>query len=292
MNFIGVDLAWGPKNRTGLAALDSNGRLVESLSLLTEAEILSFLDRNLPDDGVVAVDAPLVVPNETGQRVAEKLIGRAFGAYGASAHTANRSNPYFCPPRGAVLAERADLDIDPVHRPGPARRTCIEVYPHPAMIAVFGLSYVIPYKQKPGRDLEQLKAAFQRLLELMERHCGPVLRLDDSPRWAEIARVVTGAATKSTLGSVEDEIDAIFCAFLAWMWGTENDRMEVHGDVTTGYMVTPRMSPQAPSPVIPASLDRRDAKREKLRALITSEVPRLSDEEADALVAVILPLTR
>ena len=290
MNFVGVDLAWGPKNATGLAALDPAGRLVESLTVATDAEILSFLDRNLPSDGVVAIDAPLVVPNETGQRVAEKLIGQTFGAYGASAHTANRSNPHFCPPRGAVLAERADLDIDPAHRPGPCHRSCIEVYPHPAMVALFGLSYVIPYKQKQGRDLEQLRTANQRLLVLMERHCGPILRLEDSSRWAEIHEVVSRAVTKSALRSVEDEVDAIFCAFLAWMWGTDNDRMQVHGDVHTGYMVTPAITALVPSPAIPGAVGRGEAKREMLRAVIRSSVPSLSEREVDDLVTAILPM--
>lgn len=101
VRFIGIDLAWGPVNRTGLAALDYAGRVVDSASVTTHGDIVSFVDKYMPGSGVVAADAPLVVPNETGQRLAEKSIARTFGAYGARAHTANRSNPYFCPPRAA-----------------------------------------------------------------------------------------------------------------------------------------------------------------------------------------------
>jgi hypothetical protein len=54
---------------------------------------------------VAAVDAPLVVPNETGRRPCEALVGQWFARFGAGAYPANRGNPCFLPqPRGARLA--------------------------------------------------------------------------------------------------------------------------------------------------------------------------------------------
>ena len=47
------------------------------------------------------MDAPLVVPNETGQRIPERLIGRAFGGE---------------PPRAMRLAERFGWVVDPRRR--------------------------------------------------------------------------------------------------------------------------------------------------------------------------------
>lgn len=292
MQFVGVDLAWGPNNRTGLAALDASGRLIESGAVNSDDEILNFLQRNLPDEGVVAVDAPLVVPNDTGQRIAETSIGRTFGAYGASAHTANRANPYFRPPRAAVLAERANLDIDPANYAVERHRSCIEVYPHPAMVAVFGLTHIIPYKQKSGRDFLSLYEANGRLLDLIDQYCGVVLHLDESARWMEIRHRAKGAGTKSALKSIEDEIDAIFCAYLAWMWGTCKDKMQVHGDVTTGYIVAPRMVPQGSAPIISTRAVSAESKRQKLSTLIRSQVPQLTDTEVEGLVSAILPLIR
>lgn len=64
--------------------------------------------RWLQDRGRVAaaaVDAPLIVPNETGQRVPEGPIGPAFGAFGASAHTSNRANHYLAATGPVVLAK-------------------------------------------------------------------------------------------------------------------------------------------------------------------------------------------
>ena len=37
--FLGVDLAWGERNRTGLAVLDGAGRLIASTAVHTDAEI-------------------------------------------------------------------------------------------------------------------------------------------------------------------------------------------------------------------------------------------------------------
>ncbi len=43
--YIGVDLAWGQRNRTGLAVLDDVGRLVESSSVRTDAEIVTIVNQ-------------------------------------------------------------------------------------------------------------------------------------------------------------------------------------------------------------------------------------------------------
>ena len=116
---------------------------------------------------------------------------------------------------------------------------CIEVYPHPAMVSLFPLDYVIPYKVKQGRDLPALKASYSRLLDHLEATCGAVLVLDGSARWTELRAVAAGAVRKSELNLIEDEIDAIFCAYIAWLWATDRDRMVLHGDYATGYIVTP-----------------------------------------------------
>jgi predicted RNase H-like nuclease len=242
VRYVGIDLAWGERARTGLAALGESGQLQDSRSVRTAAEITEFVQRHAPADCVVAIDAPLIVPNETGRRTAEALIGQRFGRFGASAYPANRTNPLFRPPRGAVLAEDLALDMDPARAPVPGRRTCIEVYPHPAMVALFELDYVIPYKAKQGRDLDALKAAYERLLTGIQQACSGTLRLDDSRRWDELCILARSASRKSELKAIEDEIDAIFCAYLAWLWAEHGlTACEVLGDVTTGYIVTPRM---------------------------------------------------
>ncbi len=236
---LGIDLAWGERGRTGLAVLDADGRLVSSASAVTDADIDAFLAPHLGADLVAAIDAPLVLPNATGSRPCERELGAVYRAYDAGAHPANRSRPYLDPPRGAVLAERHGWALDPAVPPGGGTPVAIEVYPHPAMVGLFGLGRVLPYKAKRGRDRDSLRVAFDAMLGHLERVAGPTLHLDASQRWAQIRLAVAGARRKSELRVVEDEVDAIVCAYLAWLWVTDRERMRVFGDVETGYIVVP-----------------------------------------------------
>ena len=69
--------------------------------------------------------------------------------------------------------------------------------------------------------------------------CEEPLRLSESARWAVLRRVAATATRKSELKRIEDEIDAILCAYLAWMWGRRDARMRVLGDLAGGYIVVP-----------------------------------------------------
>ncbi len=168
------------------------------------------------------------------------LIGAAFGRFHAGAHPANRGNPSFSPqPRGARLAADLGWDLDPATRPADGRQVCIEVYPHPAMVSLFSLDCVIPYKAKPGRGLPALKGAFERLLDHISAVCGGLLHLQDSPRWVRLRSTAAAAERKAHLRAIEDEVDAIFCAYLAWLWANEPQQVAVFGSVEEGYIVTP-----------------------------------------------------
>ncbi len=235
---VGIDLAWADRARTGLAVVDATGRLIASTSVRSDEEIAAFLAPHLTTDAVVAIDAPLVVPNATGSRPCEQELGAVFRPYDAGAHPANTAHAWFDPPRGAALAETFGWDLDPRTIPFAGRPVAIEVYPHPAMVSLFGLGRVLPYKNKRGRTLESLRSAFDELLDHLDRVLGPTLGLDTSERWAEIRADVLAASRKCELRLVEDELDAILCAHLAWLWGRRDPRMEVFGDVERGYIVT------------------------------------------------------
>jgi predicted RNase H-like nuclease len=137
--------------------------------------------------------------------------------------------------------------MDPSDPPDGAASVAIEVYPHPAMVSLFDLATVIPYKDKPGRTTTSRKAAFGVLLDAIERVCEEPLRLATSTRWAEIRAAVASAQRPIDLRVVEDEIDAILCAYLAWLWGRRDPQMRVLGDVERGYIVVP-----GPPRVVPA----------------------------------------
>lgn len=241
--YLGIDLAWAQRARTGLAALDERGRLVASTAVVTDDEIAAFVAAHAPGRVVAAIDAPLIVPNATGSRVPEKLVTQEFRRFHAGAYPSNRSRPLFDPPRAETLALRFGWDPDPGTAPGRSRSVAIEVYPHPAMVILFGLPAVLPYKAKRKRSVESLRVAFESLLDHLERVCDPILHLTTSPRWAEIRAAAASASRIVDLHRIEDEVDAILCAFLAWLWGTGYSEMRVLGDVTTGYIVVPGHAP-------------------------------------------------
>lgn len=229
---VGIDLAWGTRSRTGLAVVDDTGRLVASGVVRTDEEIDDWLAAHAPAPLVVAVDAPLVVPNETGQRVCERDIGRAFGRYGASAYPANRTNPLFRPPRGQALAQRHGWNLDPDAALDPDRAVCLEVYPHAALIGLFELPRRVLYKKGSDRGV-----GFGQLVGLLESV--PELGLTESDRWHEIRRLVASPA-RGDLTRIEDELDAIVCAHVAWLWRHRRPLLHVYGAPALGTIVAPR----------------------------------------------------
>ena len=163
---------------------------------------------------------------------------RAYGRYGAGPYPANLGNPMFATgTRGARLCSVLDLDLCVDSMAG---RRAVEVYPHPAMVALFGLDRVIPYKNKKGRTLESLHAAFERLMLLMETRLAD-LQLASSARWVELRATAGAARRKVDLDRIEDEVDAIFCADLAHRWHRDGRAgNDVFGDDAGGAIVVPR----------------------------------------------------
>ena len=246
MAHVGIDLAWNTNARTGLAVVDGSGALVESASVRTDEEIDAWLARYAAALINVAIDAPLIVSNETGMRPAEKLIGAVFGRYDASCYPANTSTAYMNPPRATTLALRHGWNVDPAHVGSPAGPTCIEVYPHPATIGLFNLGRSLKYK---GGDLTTRQAAFNVLLDHIESL--PVLTLATNERWVEIRDVAGNSPRQFQLDRIEDEVDGILCAHLAWLWHTEGSALHVYGDLETGYIVAPPQPTHAHTPRLP-----------------------------------------
>ncbi len=239
---IGIDLAWGANGRTGLAVVDGDGALVASASVRTDAEIDAWIAERGPA-AVIAVDAPLIVPNATGRREGERLLGQAYARFDAGAHPTNRSRPWMDPPRGLRLAQRHGWSVDPDHPGTTHAPVCIEVYPHPGMVGLFRLGRVVPYKKGSFTDR---RAGFDRLLGLIESI--DVLRLDRSAAWSSIRDRFAKAERLVQLDVLEDEIDAVFCAHLAWLWTARPGALVVYGDLASGYVVAPPPPDHEPTP--------------------------------------------
>ncbi|WP_182376451.1 DUF429 domain-containing protein [Nocardioides sp. WS12] len=247
MHFVGVDLAWGDRKPTGLAVLDADGQLVSVATVTSDDEIVEALSSYVDGDCLVAIDAPLIVVNKTGNRPAEAELNKDFARFDAGAHPSNTGKPEFSSqPRGARIAGRLGLDMNP--RSGRARRA-IEVYPHPATVALFRLGRTLKYKNKPGRDFEQLRAELLVLVGLVEGLVAaePPMTVSNAA-WAALRQEVETAERKSELRVVEDQVDAVICAYVALYATRRPEQTVTYGDFETGYIVTPAL----PADLVPA----------------------------------------
>ena len=236
MHYIGVDLAWGLNRPTGLAVLDATGRLVHVSAVRTDEEIVESLTPYVAEKCLVGIDAPLVVVNPTGSRPAEQALSRDFRRFEAGTHPSNTGKPEFADgTRGARICARLGLDLDP---DSTADRRALEVYPHPATIVLFDLDRTLKYKQKQGRDLDLLR---RELLRLMDHTARLVDTGGPDDAWAEMRAAVVAAARKSELRVVEDQVDAVVCAYVALFAHRWPERTTTYGNLASGYIVTPAL---------------------------------------------------
>lgn len=246
--YIGVDLAWSARNRSGAAVLaggPEGAALAEPPALLGGLEeIVGYIERHAGDGpAIVAVDAPLWVPNAEGRRPAEAELTAAFRSYEAGAHPANRR---LLARDGVVRGEQLVAALAGLARPfrhvdrvaaGEDGRLVTEVFPHPAMVAIFELGRTLKYKARPGRGADERLAAWAayhaRLRGLGAADPplrGPLPLLD-----AKVAEL-----RPARLKDHEDMVDALFCAYIALYahrWGAA--RCRTFGDMERGYIFTP-----------------------------------------------------
>jgi predicted RNase H-like nuclease len=235
MRHVGIDLAWSDHNPTGVCALDDRGRVVDERVLDGDEEIVDWLGM-LPDGpAVVAVDAPLRVPNETGRRTAEAEVQAAYGRRKAGAHPSNRS--LFLDRYGRVRGEDLALRLASLGFEDPwlgGERVLLEVYPHPALIEAFGLEERLLYKAKPGVGPAGRRTGLRNLARLID-----ALALADPPLIGPTVEVPEDARGRE-LKRIEDSLDARICAWIAAVWTRHGrERVQLHGSSAGGHIAVP-----------------------------------------------------
>jgi predicted RNase H-like nuclease/ppGpp synthetase/RelA/SpoT-type nucleotidyltranferase len=253
MYFVGLDLAWGDRNPTGVAVIDDKGVLVQVSAQTDDASILAAIKPFVADDCVVGIDAPLIVTNPTGNRPCEAALNKHFTKFQAGAHPSNTGKPEFANgTRGGRLATATDLNLNPF---SPRPRRALEVYPHAASVALFRLGRTLKYKDKKGRKFEKMQSELLRLMTLIEglKDADVPLRVARHDDWKRIRRSVETATRKSELRRAEDPVDAVLCAYVALYSVHRPDDVTVYGDIDTGYILTPTLpsglSPQPAEPI-------------------------------------------
>ncbi|WP_298915351.1 DUF429 domain-containing protein [uncultured Nostoc sp.] len=257
MKFIGIDLGWKsqPSGLCCLEWIDGQLQLLDLDRKEAIADILTWIDQSVKSDepAIIAVDAPTLIPNDSGSRLPDKLSHKYFGRYHAGCYPANKNLPF---------AERTinfGLELEsrgfahaPTIEAQKLSRYQIEVFPHPAIVNLFNLERILKYKKGRlnERRLELIKLQ-NYLLDILPSFSPPLRRAScfksgNPPNALASLRLcgsflleipTTGAALKAT----EDKLDSLICAYVAaywWYWGEQ--RNLVLGDRTTGYIIIPQ----------------------------------------------------
>ncbi|MEH2025272.1 DUF429 domain-containing protein [Nostoc sp.] len=263
MKFIGIDLGWRSQP-SGLCCLEWKDGQLQLLDLDRKdaiADILTWLDQTVkPDEpAIIAVDAPTLIPNATGSRLADKLSHKYFGKYHAGCYPANQNLPF------AHRTINFGLELEsrgfahaPTIEPQKLGRYQIEVFPHPAIVNLFNLERILKYKK--GRlnerrlELIKLYNYIVDFLPTLEPPLRPLRLLCETLRVGEASCRESGSFfseipnTGAALKTTEDQLDSLICAYVGaywWYWGEQ--RNLVLGDVydglrlrTTGYIIIPQ----------------------------------------------------
>lgn len=204
--YIGIDLAWGEKNLSGFCVLveDKNRlKILEVKLLKTIDEIIDEIQKYSDYKLHVGIDAPIVVPNKTGNRDIEKNFNKDFSKYKISMLPANRKilTKYSQKIRSEELfLKLSDLGFKRDYK---SNKVIFEVYPHSTIAMLFNNHQILPYKRKKGRDTafikEQVNIYKSYLQKVIKNHT--IFKEDIS------------TCRGQKLKDYEDKLDAITCAY-------------------------------------------------------------------------------
>ncbi len=255
MKFIGVDLGWS-SGASGLCCLEwRSGKLalLDLQRVMAIADILAWIDGWIAPDqpGMVAVDAPTLIPNATGMRLCDRLAHKHFGKYHAGCYPANLGSTFAQRTLafGLSLEERG-FHHAPTIQPQQPGRFQIEAFPHPAIVHLFNLPRILKYKKgtlaERRPELARLRHYIHESLPLHD----PPLDVSLSAIRETFAKLSAGLPAGiaipeiplkgAELKAVEDQLDSLICAYIAahwWHWGTE--RNLVLGNRDQGYIIVP-----------------------------------------------------
>ena len=240
MYFVGVDLAWSPRNTSAVAVARGEELVAWAPALGSVEEIAGYILKHVGGSpAFVAIDAPLVVTNVRGSRECDLRVAKLFRHYEAGVYPVNRRLlERYGGVRGERLArllESAGFENNPGLAAPRRGRAFAEVFPHSAMVAIFSLSKTLKYKARKGRSRELRYSEFRRYQALLRSlaRAEPPLHIPEEILSVDVEKL-RGAALKR----YEDLLDAITCAYIAsYCWHRRS--CAVIGSLEEGYILTP-----------------------------------------------------
>jgi predicted RNase H-like nuclease len=241
---IGLDLAWSSRNLTGGAVIVDGVLREARADLRGNATIVEWIGGWLDagKSAVIAVDAPLCVPNMEGKRLCETLLGNQWRSFQAGPYPANRQRFADIGIRGEEVVGLLNqaygfVEAAPIVPTEGGRFIC-EVYPHPAHVSLFNLQKILKYKRKSGRTYKACWAELDRYQGLLR-----TLSTYDPPlQYSEEFLNASFVGVKGQrLKALEDALDAVTCAYVAaYLWRHGPAGVWVYGTVADGHIIVPR----------------------------------------------------
>jgi predicted RNase H-like nuclease len=188
------------------------------------------------DVDLVAVDMPIATMPFSARRAADNAISVAFGGRGCAAHSPSAQRP------GALGAElsgeicKAGYQLTTTIDDAKGTRKLIEVYPHPALLALLRASYRIPNKVQesskywPGIDVRG------RIARLLSRFANIHAAVKSEIDGVTFSLPTPGSVSSlSSLKRYEDALDALVCGWVAAQFAL--GKAIPYGDATAAVWV-------------------------------------------------------
>lgn len=228
------------KPRTGLAVIDRGGCLRDVALTATDDEILEFVMKHADGDSAVGIDAPLIVPNETGLRPVERMLhkigvhaypanrmlfSRVHGGIRGEAMVAKSSS------RGFELATAYSKQIS---------RPIFEVFPSVAYKKLLGLNKIQRVKRRKGVGTKEMKQGLSVARDkLFSGKLRPPISIDKVVIENSILGLNIEGLRGIALDQFGDAIDATLYAYIIYRYYLDPASTTVAGDLGSGYIILP-----------------------------------------------------
>lgn len=245
---LGIDAAWTATEPSGVALVRNSGSTWECLAVAPSYQ--SFLESaagtpidwsarpiaGLPDPpallkaarrvagvdvDVVTIDMPVSTVPFAGRRTADDEVSRKFGNRGCSTHTSNPERPG---PLGAQLsAAFRDLGYSIATRATPVGtpKCLVEIYPHPALLALLGRPRRVPYKVSKSGKYWPGAVVHDRIKNLLSEYEAMAGALREE--FGDLPVVLPPAKSVPTLSHLkrhEDTLDALIACWVGKLYYT------------------------------------------------------------------------
>lgn len=240
---LGIDAAWTAGQPAGVALVEKSGGIWRTVAVAPSyGAFIALADGNSVDwDGtrpsgrwppisellaaadrlsgcgvsVVTVDMPIANVPVVTRREADRAVARAFGKRWCATHSPTPARPGKLGEHLMAALREHGFPLVTNTQQLDGQRCSAEVYPHPALLALLGDEYRVPYKVArsgrywPGASVtERIRLLLEQMARIeggLDGRLGPTgIRLPKADRVPNLAH----------LKRYEDALDALVCAWV------------------------------------------------------------------------------